>query len=299
MVDSDTILQTVKQRLDPQRFRKHHWEGSFADYLKLVSERPDIARNAFQRIYDMILHFGTERYTRLRKELTRYNFFSDPMGGGEDAIYGLDQALMNLVDFFKSAAQGYGTERRIRLLHGPVGSSKSTITRLVKKGLEYYSRLDEGALYTFYWNLPDKEGNPVRYDCPMHEEPLKLIPTEARDDVLAAINADLAESRRIRIDGALDPFCRSVFEELLMNYDGDWTKVMDHITVRRLVLSEKDRRRYAAIEAEKLGHGGIRYVAELFGCDPDTIRRGSQDIEELPTDEAEGRIRKKGRTKNS
>lgn len=64
-------------------------------------------------------------------------------------------------------------------------------------------------------------------------------------------------------------------------------------------LSEKDRRRYAAIEAEKLGHGGIRYVAELFGCDPDTIRRGSQDIEELPTDEAEGRIRKKGRTKNS
>ena len=64
-------------------------------------------------------------------------------------------------------------------------------------------------------------------------------------------------------------------------------------------LSEKDRRRYAAIEAEKLGHGGIRYVAELFGCDPDTIRRGSQDIEELPADEAQGRVRKKGRSKNS
>jgi hypothetical protein len=60
-------------------------------------------------------------------------------------------------------------------------------------------------------------------------------------------------------------------------------------------LSEKDRRRYAAVEAEKLGHGGIQYVAELFGCDPDTVRRGCQDIERLPQDAAAGRVRKKGR----
>ena len=75
--------------------------------------------------------------------------------------------------------------------------------------------------------------------------------------------------------------------------------VEDHMVNFYESLSEKDRRRYAAVEAEKLGHGGIRYVAELFGCDPDTIRRGSQDIEELPADEAPGRVRKKGRTKNS
>jgi hypothetical protein len=59
-------------------------------------------------------------------------------------------------------------------------------------------------------------------------------------------------------------------------------------------LSEKDRRRYAAVEAEKLGHGGVQYVADLFDCDPDTIRHGAQDIEQLPTDEAAGRVRKKG-----
>ncbi len=64
-------------------------------------------------------------------------------------------------------------------------------------------------------------------------------------------------------------------------------------------LSEKDRRRYAAVEAEKLGFGGVQYVAELFDCDPDTIRRGGQDIEELPTDEAAGRVRKKGRPQAS
>ena len=60
-------------------------------------------------------------------------------------------------------------------------------------------------------------------------------------------------------------------------------------------LSEKDRRRYAAVEAEKLGHGGIQYVSQLFGCDADTVRRGGADVDELPSDEAAGRIRKKGR----
>ena len=59
-------------------------------------------------------------------------------------------------------------------------------------------------------------------------------------------------------------------------------------------LSEKDRRRYAAVEALKLGHGGVQYLADLFGCDPDTIRHGAQDIEVLPEDEAAGRVRKKG-----
>ena len=60
-------------------------------------------------------------------------------------------------------------------------------------------------------------------------------------------------------------------------------------------LSEKDRRRYAAVEAEKLGHGGIQYVAQLFECDPDTVRQGGNDVEQLPQDAAARRVRKKGR----
>jgi hypothetical protein len=59
-------------------------------------------------------------------------------------------------------------------------------------------------------------------------------------------------------------------------------------------LSEKDSRRYAAVEAAKLGHGGMAYLAELFGCDPKTIERGSQELEQLPQDAAGSRIRKKG-----
>ena len=64
-------------------------------------------------------------------------------------------------------------------------------------------------------------------------------------------------------------------------------------------LSEKDRRRYAAIEAEKLGHGGVQYVADLFGCEPDTVRHGRFDIELLPHDEAAGRVRQRGGAKQS
>jgi hypothetical protein len=59
-------------------------------------------------------------------------------------------------------------------------------------------------------------------------------------------------------------------------------------------LSEKDRRRYAAVEAAKLGHGGKVYLAGLFGCDPDTIAVGNREVSELPADAAAGRIRKKG-----
>ena len=63
-------------------------------------------------------------------------------------------------------------------------------------------------------------------------------------------------------------------------------------------LSEKDRRRYAAVEAEKLGHGGTEYIAALFGCDPNTVRRGREDMDQLPQDAAEGRVRKKGGTES-
>ena len=58
-------------------------------------------------------------------------------------------------------------------------------------------------------------------------------------------------------------------------------------------LSEKDRRRYAAIEAKKLGHGGTGYISTLLGCDPKTIRQGRHDLDQLP-DGLDGRVRQKG-----
>ena len=106
------------------------------------------------------------------------------MNGGADAIFGLDIPLMRLVHVLKAAAEGYGPEKRVILLHGPVGSSKSTIARLLKQGIEHYSRTPDGALYTFDWvNLGDTglAGTTTdRFPCPMNEEPLRLIPQDWR-----------------------------------------------------------------------------------------------------------------------
>src|SRR6476659_3893708 len=186
-VKTNPLISIVDRKLDVTNFREQHWEGTFWEYLDIVVENPSVARNAFQRVYDMILTYGKESFTQFKNELTRYLFFGDPIDHGADAIYGLERPLMTLVDFFKSAAQGYGTERRILLLHGPVGSSKSTIARLLKKGLESYSKSEAGRCYTYSWRLPKHLGNDEgeQYlDCPMHEEPLLLIPAEARRDVL-------------------------------------------------------------------------------------------------------------------
>src|SRR5580698_10000728 len=198
---TNPLTAIIDRKLDVSKFREQHWEGSFWEYLELVQENPSIVRNAFQRVYDMVLSYGDESYTQFKQEYNRYKFFADPFDNGADAIYGLERPLMQLVDFFKSAAQGYGTEKRILLLHGPVGSSKSTIARLLKKGLENYSRTDAGKLFTYTWRIPGKPGRDsgeLFLECPMHEEPLLLIPREARNDVLDAINEKLPEGRRIR-----------------------------------------------------------------------------------------------------
>ncbi len=59
-------------------------------------------------------------------------------------------------------------------------------------------------------------------------------------------------------------------------------------------LSEKDQRRFAAFEAHRLGHGGIKYVAEVLGCSRRTIERGIAELDELPNDPAAGRVRRPG-----
>src|SRR5947209_2463899 len=201
MISKIATLQDLKE------YQELHWSGAFEDYLGIVRENPRVTRSAFQRIYDMILSYGQEEYIDNKKKLTRYNFFKDEQHGGRDAIFGLDIPLMKLVNCFKSAAQRYGTERRVILLHGPVGSSKSTIARLLKKGIEEYSRTPEGALYTYTWTLPAElthvaGGNEI-FPSPMHEEPLRLIPVEWRTKAFADLGLGTAE-HPIFIEGDLN-----------------------------------------------------------------------------------------------
>ena len=241
MSGANEIISLIQSRQDTEEFQQLNWRGSFQDYLGIVVSNPAVVRTAYQRIYDMIMSYGTEQYTEHKRKVVRYKFFDDVDNEGKDAVYGLEIALMKLVNVFKSAAHRLGTERRIILLHGPVGSSKSTIVRRLKRGLETYSRRPEGALYTFSWR-DDTDGGERWIDSPMYEEPLKLIPPSSRQEVVLKINDGIDDpSREILIEGELNPADRFRFNLLMKRYDGDWTKVIKHVHVRRLVLSEKDR----------------------------------------------------------
>ena len=237
----------IKDWQGNQKYRDLTWSGTFNDYLNLVKENPKVTRNAFQRMYDMVTEKGTSEYTEFKKQIQRYKFFDDEENDGKDAVFGLDVPLMKLVNVLRSAALGYGTEKRVILLHGPVGSAKSTICRMLKKGVEAYSKSDQGALFTFEWvdergELGGLLGKETKtFVSPMHEEPLLLIPEDLRERVAEELNRGNKSDFRVNITGELSPPSRFIFRALMEKYNGDLNKVLSHIRVKRLVLSEADR----------------------------------------------------------
>jgi serine protein kinase len=256
------------------------WDGTFEEYLEVVRRTPQVTRNAYQRLYDMVLSHGVEEYIDNKKKLTRFKFFRDEAHGGRDAVFGLDVALMRLMSVLKSAAQGYGSERRIILLHGPVGSAKSTIVRMLKRGAEEYSKTADGALYTYYWTLPgplsELAGGSETFPSPMHDEPLRLIPMDWRVDVIKKLRLG-NDDFKVKVEGDVNPACRLIFKELMRKYEGNFEKVMQHVRVRRMVLSEQDRVGIGTFQpkdeknqdsTELTGDVNYRKIA-VFGADSD------------------------------
>lgn len=237
-------------------------EMSFEEYVERLYQRPRLCRNSFQYILDMILAPGTEEFERYRTTYVKYKFFSEDK---ISPIFGLEETLDALVNFIHGAAGGFGTEKRVCLLHGPVGSSKSTICRIIKRGLESYSKTDDGAWYTYRWvNLPT-EGDKFVYtnptdECPMHQDPIKLMPMEMRLKLIKDLNlilkqqiedekAGLKEGEKynkgiyeLECKGGLNPRCRLFMNMLLKQHNGDWGQVVkNHIRVVRKCHSEIDR----------------------------------------------------------
>ena len=252
-----SVLEKYSQLHDKENFNKLNEEMSYGDYLALVQEKPELCRNSFQYIYDMIMSAGTSTFERYRKTYTRYHFFDQ---SHEDIkIFGIEKSLQEIVDFIRGAAGHFGTEKRVMLLHGPVGSAKSTICRLLKRGLEDYSRSDEGAWYTYRWkDLPYEADNEVQSiyttgvcDAALNDNPLRLMPEEMREEFLRDINQinlgrlskeDRTNAYRFVCKGDPNPRCRLFLNELLRQNNGDWGEVMKkHIVVVRKCHSEVDR----------------------------------------------------------
>ncbi|HJX92687.1 MAG TPA: hypothetical protein VJ372_19485 [Pyrinomonadaceae bacterium] len=199
----------ISERLEDLR-REHEalrWEGSFRDYFELVAQNPRIAQLSHARINDMVHAAGVERLNEgTQHELLSYNFFASE-------LFGIEEPIARLVEYFKSAAQRLEVRKRILLLMGPVGGGKSTIVNMLKRGLEDWTETEGGAVYAIK-------------DCPMHEEPLHLIPHQLREEV--------ERHYGIYIEGDLCPQCRYALEK---TYGGRH----EDVKVHRVVFSEKER----------------------------------------------------------
>jgi serine protein kinase len=202
MSASDFLRQIEEQR----RLEKQiTWEGTFREYLEIVQQNPKVANLAHARVYDMIISAGVEE--RGEGQPREYKFFTSE-------LFGLERTLQQLVEeYFAPAARRLDVRKRILLLVGPVGGGKSTLVTMLKRGLERYSRTDDGAVYAIK-------------DCPMHEEPLHLVPEELR--------ADFKRQFGVHIEGDLCPVCQWKLRH-------EWGDNIQDVPVVRIKFSERER----------------------------------------------------------
>jgi serine protein kinase len=189
-----------------KQHRAQRWEGSLGDFLtKILPTSPTtLVRTSHEYIWDMLLWYGRDvegSDVQKARELFKRELF------------GVDEPLGRVVDYFKAAAAGSDVGRRLLLLLGPPSGGKSTLAILLKRGLEEYSRTDAGALYAI-------KGSPLR------ESPLNLIPTSLR--------AEFRETYGVDIAGEVSPWARDYVDR---ECDGDYLRV----PVERIFLSEAAR----------------------------------------------------------
>ncbi|OON96621.1 MAG: serine protein kinase [Candidatus Epulonipiscioides saccharophilum] len=132
---------------------------SFVEYLSILKNDPNIYKLAHQRIYQLL----------------------NVQSSFKEAFYGIDQALAKINNYFYAAANGGEESRQILYLVGPVGGGKSSIINFIKHSLENTSPI---------YHLDG---------CPMHEEPLHLIPS--------AYRAAFEDILNLKIEGELCPKC--------------------------------------------------------------------------------------------
>ena len=184
---------------DRENHNSEKFEGTFLDYLELVRKNPDIVKLAHKRIYDMIIEQGVEVLKpednpKIKKiygneKIKRYNFFKDD-------FFGIDKVIMKLMNYMYSASMKGEEARQVLYLVGPVGAGKSSLVESIKKLLEVAP-----PIYAIK-------------GCPMHEEPLHLIPKHLRKK--------FEDNLGVQIEGDLCPVCKY---RLLHEYDGRYEEM--------------------------------------------------------------------------
>lgn len=256
-MDTTNDREKLSSFLSPVKIpEEFFWEGDMGDYLKIALECPAVLSTAHQRFHQAMEHWGKEKTRFLRQPLIHYNVFDDPFTPThKHAIYGVDRALMQVAKIFRAAAYGFGQEHRLYLMRGPVGTAKSTFGELTADMLEAFSRTEAGKLYTLSWHVEksDEEGqhilgitdhvNKTEFDCPIHGEPIHVIPKEIRQAALGKFLPQMEEKFPYPLkilDKNECPRCSDIFWRFLSRYKGDWMKILvDHVRVKRLLLSRR------------------------------------------------------------
>lgn len=204
-VDSGQQENFLQSLVDfTQQHRAVYWSGTLSEFLEKVvpNDAQGAARSSHQYMWDMI------RWTRSEDE--KGNFRCKLF---DEELFGVDEAIERVVDYFKAAAAGSEVGRRLLLLLGPPSGGKSSLVILLKRGLEEYSYTEEGALYGIQ-------------GCPVHESPLHLIPHTLR--------STFRETYGVEIKGEVCPHCRARLEQ---EFSGDFLRM----PVERVFISEAGR----------------------------------------------------------
>src|SRR5580692_7319195 len=195
MADLNNFERVIKR--DRAARESKQWRGTLLEYLEIVKANPLMTKLSHARIYDMIITQGTRnvidsddpRSKRLHKDepVKVFNFFADE-------FFGIEKTVSQIVRFFHSASLKGEESRQVLYLMGPVGSGKSSLVERVQRGLEQAS-----SVYAI-------EG------CPMHEEPLHLIPRHLRKEFEKMLG--------VHVEGDLCPVCRyRLKEEFSQRYE--------------------------------------------------------------------------------
>src|SRR5207237_466998 len=187
--------------------RAQRWEGTFGEFLAniLPGHAVALAGTSHEYVWDMLRGHGRAAQPDAPESVRARELF-------KRELFGIDEPLSRVVDYFKAAAAGSDVGRRLLLLLGPPSGGKSTLAILLKRGLEEYSRT-EGALYAI-------KGSPLR------ESPLNLIP--------ASLRAEFRDRYGVNVQGEVSPWARDYVER---EFEGDFVRV----PVERVFLSEASR----------------------------------------------------------
>ena len=281
-IPKDSLAQIGQEVRDA--YTRNKRVMSFDEFFQLFLSRPEqYARNVAQYLKDVFDHFGSEEIKTPRGTFTRWKLFDLPFDGGRDRLVGQEEVQARVYRVISNFVRE-GTVNKLVLLHGPNGSAKSTFVSCLVRALEYYSTLDEGALYRFNWIFPTQKlqkgglgfgggfptGVPGSYEGhgdtfayldedmvdaklvdELRDNPLLLVPSKRRQQILdeKLRGKAFTASDYIRF-GDLGHKNKQIFEALLVAYKGDYLKVLRHVQVERFYIARRYRQAAVTVEPQ-------------------------------------------------